>query len=208
MELRDALVQIAEIRQQVARTEMFRGYRALPVAFSGLLALTAAGLQPLLVAEPVQNLPAYLALWLGAALLSVLATACAMAGRLRRTTSPLEREKLFLAIAQFLPSVVAGAMLFLVFVRFAPESVWLLPGLWAMLFGLGIFASARFLPGAMIWVGVYYLLAGAFSAALYQAESALSPWAMAVPFAAGQLLAAAILYWTLERPDGQTKTEP
>ena len=37
MELRDALAQIAEIRQHMARTEVFRGYRALPVAFSGVL---------------------------------------------------------------------------------------------------------------------------------------------------------------------------
>jgi hypothetical protein len=27
----------------------------------------------------------------------------------------------------------------------------------------------------------------------------LSPWAMGVPFGVGQLLAAAVLYWTLER---------
>ena len=38
MELRDALTQIAEIRQKVAQAEQFRGYKALPVAFSGVLA--------------------------------------------------------------------------------------------------------------------------------------------------------------------------
>ena len=35
MELREALTQITEIRLQLARTEVFRGYRAMPVAFSG-----------------------------------------------------------------------------------------------------------------------------------------------------------------------------
>ena len=34
MDLRDALTQIAEIRQQVAQTATFRGYRALPIALS------------------------------------------------------------------------------------------------------------------------------------------------------------------------------
>ena len=34
MELREALSQIAEIRLQMARTETFRGYRAVPVALS------------------------------------------------------------------------------------------------------------------------------------------------------------------------------
>ena len=42
MELREALTQISEIRAQVARTEMFRGYRSLTVAFTGLLAFCAA----------------------------------------------------------------------------------------------------------------------------------------------------------------------
>ena len=39
MELREALTQIAEIRQQMARGEVFRGYRAATTAFSGVVAL-------------------------------------------------------------------------------------------------------------------------------------------------------------------------
>ena len=42
MELREALTQITEIRLQMARTEVFRGYRAMPVAFSGAVAVVAA----------------------------------------------------------------------------------------------------------------------------------------------------------------------
>ena len=42
MELREALSQISEIRQQMARSEVFRGLRSVPVAFSGLLAWAAA----------------------------------------------------------------------------------------------------------------------------------------------------------------------
>ena len=37
MELRDALGQITEIRQQMARGEVFRGYRSLTVGVVGLL---------------------------------------------------------------------------------------------------------------------------------------------------------------------------
>ena len=47
MELREALTQITEIRLQLARTEVFRGYRAMPVAFSGGVALLAAVIQRL-----------------------------------------------------------------------------------------------------------------------------------------------------------------
>ena len=64
MELREALAQIAEIRGQMARTEMFRGYRAAPVAITGLLAFAAAGAQFAFVPDPARNVGAYLALWL------------------------------------------------------------------------------------------------------------------------------------------------
>ena len=41
-----ALDQIAEIHQQIAKGEVYRGYRSLPVALSGLIGLIAAWLQP------------------------------------------------------------------------------------------------------------------------------------------------------------------
>ena len=56
MELRDALTQISQIRQQVAQTEVFRGYRALPVAFSGILAMATAGFQAVWLPDPAQNI--------------------------------------------------------------------------------------------------------------------------------------------------------
>src|SRR5262245_24854266 len=205
MELREALSQIAEIRQQVARTEVFRGYRAVPVAFSGLLALTAAGLQALWLPDPATTLAAYLTLWIGAALLSLVATASEMVWFYRRSSaSDLEREKLFLAVGQFVPCVATGGLLTFVLVRFAADSLWMLPGLWEILFGLGIFASYRLLPPATFWVGVFYVAAGLTCLAWAQGEAALSPWAMGIPFGVGQLLSAAVLYWNLERRDGTT----
>jgi hypothetical protein len=199
MELQEALTQIAEIRRQVARTEIFRGYRAVPIAFSGLLALAAAGLQAVGLPDPVPNPSAYLTLWVGAAVVSVLAAGAGMAWRCRRPASPLVRTMTWLAVEQFLPCLVAGGLLTLVLATQAPESIWMLPGLWALLFSLGVFASYRLLPRATFWVGLYYLIAGLACLTVARGDSALSPWAMAVPFGGGQLLAAAVFYWTLER---------
>jgi len=199
MELRDALTQISQIRQQVAQTEVFRGYRAVPVAFSGLLAMGTAAFQAFWLPDPEQNIPAYLYLWLGAAVLSMLATGIEMTLHWRFRASAIERTKLWLAVSQFLPSVAAGALLTIVLTNRAPGSLWMLPGLWALLFSLGIFASCRLLPPATFWVGVFYMAAGAFCLAWAQDANAFSPWAMGVPFGVGQLLTAAILYWTLER---------
>jgi hypothetical protein len=198
MELRDALAQISEIRQHVARTEVFRGYRALPVAFSGVMALVATAAQAFWLPEPLQNISAYLFLWAGAAAISMLATGIEMTLSLR-ASSELERSKTWLAVSQFLPSVFAGALLSVVLANHAPAGLWMLPGLWSMFFSLGIFASYRLLPPATFWVGVFYMLAGAVCLALAQGEAALSPWAMGLPFGVGQFLTAAVLYWSLER---------
>lgn len=202
-ELRDALNQIAEIRQQVARTTVFRGYRAVPVAFSGVLAFAAAGLQCVALPDAKDRPQAFFALWIGTACLSVLATGFELVFRLHRSASALERDKSIQAVSQFAPCLVAGALLTLVLWHFAADILWTLPGLWAMFFALGIFASWRFLPHAIAGVGVYYLVAGLSCLVLAQGEAALSPWAMAVPFGGGQLLTAAILYWSLERTDEQ-----
>jgi hypothetical protein len=203
MDLREALTQISEIRQQVARTELFQGYRALPVAFSGILALAAAGFQALCLPEPAQNMPAYLFLWLGAAIISMLATGMEMALHCRYANSALERAKVHWALGQFLPSIVAGGLVTFVLVEHVPESMWMLPGLWAIFFSLGIFASRRLLPRAISWVAIFYLAAGTICLVLAQGEWAFSPLAMGLPFGIGQLATAGILYWTLERTDGE-----
>ena len=67
---------------------------------------------------------------------------------------------IYAAIEQFIPAGVAGALLTFVLFRFAPESLWMLPGLWQIVFSLGVFASCRSLPRPMFAVGVWYLAAG------------------------------------------------
>ena len=175
MELREALTQITEIRLQMARTEVFRGYRAVPAAFSGLVALLAAAVQSLAVQDPVQQINAYLGFWIGAAVVSGMSAVLEMAVRARNATSPLTRELTYLAIEQFCPCLVAGALVTMVVVRSAPESVWILPGLWQVLYSLGIFASCRLLPRSMFGVAVFYLISGLGTLALTQGEQRSEP---------------------------------
>jgi hypothetical protein len=201
MELRDALTQISEIRRQMARTEVFRGYRAVPVAFSGLLALAAAAVQAAWIVAPAERITEYLALWVGAAIVSAIGAGAEMTIRARRAASPWRREITWLAVEQFLPCLAAGGLLTFVLVRFAPESLWMLPGLWQILYSLGVFASCRLLPRATFMVAVFYLASGLTCLALARGPAAFSPWAMGLPFGTGQLLAAAVLHRTLERSD-------
>lgn len=199
MELRDALTQIAEIRRQMAKGDVFRGYRSAPVAVSGLLALSAAIAQPYVAADPAGNIAAYLGLWISMAVLTVAGVAVEMGVRMYWTDDWTYLEPTRLALEQFLPSVIAGALVTVVLVRHAPANVALLPGLWQIIFSLGIFASARLLPRPIFAVAGFYLFTGIIALLWAQDGYSLSPWCMGVPFAVGQLSAAAILYWTLER---------
>jgi hypothetical protein len=200
MQLDDALAQIAQIRRQLARSEVFRGYRAATTAFTGVVALLASTVQALWLPPTIA---ASLVLWIGAAALSIAVVGIEMMISCRRAQSAMRNEMAFAAVEQFVPSLVAGGLLTLVLVRFAPDSLWLMPGVWGVLFGLGIFASRRLLPRGAGAVGFWYLFTGFCSVAIAaQSRNELYPWHMAVMFGGGQLFAATMLYWNLERSDG------
>lgn len=201
MELREALSQISEIRRQMARSEVFRGYRSLTVGFSGALALLAAAYQPYFAASPETELGRYLSLWVGVAALSAIVAGGEMWWRARTTRSAMARQMTLLAAKQLLPSLVVGALLTLCIYRSAPQVAWMLPGLWSLVYSLGVFASYRLLPGQFFWVALYYAVCGMGCLLWGQGANALSPWQMGISFGGGQVMSAAILYWTLERTD-------
>ena len=202
-DLTSALDQIAEIRRHMARGTTFRGYRAATVAATGGLALIVAGAQERLVPDPWHNLPGYFALWGGLAIICAAVTAVEQVRRCRRLASPMQTERTIEAAERFIPSLAAGGILTLVFYRSLTEDTWMLPGLWAVCFSLGVFASRTLLPRGIAVVGGYYLLAGCVDLVLARGPHAFSPWAMALTFGVGQLLAAFVLYWNLERNYGR-----
>ena len=202
MDLSDALAQIAEIRAHIAQNETFRGYRSATVAASGILALSGAAIEWLWIPDPQQQVTAFLRLWISVATVSFLIFATEIAWRSYLHAASQARQLTLLAVQQFGPCLVAGGLLTHTIVVYAPDSVALLPGLWAMVFSLGIFASCRLLPPATIWIAGYYLLGGTAALAFARGENSLSPWAMAGTFGGGQLLAADVLFFSLERGDG------
>jgi hypothetical protein len=194
MDLHQALSQLDAIHAQVSRTEAFRGYRPLTVGAQGLLAVAAAGCQTIWLPDPAAQVSHYLQLWLAVALLAVTIVSIDLAIDCWRSPSQFARRQTWQAIEQFLPCIAAGGALTWVLVQFAPASLPLLPGLWSIIFGLGVFSSSRQLPVAVFWVAIYYLLAGLAAIALARGEHAFSPWAMVGTFGLGQLLTAVVLH--------------
>jgi hypothetical protein len=194
-DLDKALADISAIRSQMARGAEFRGYGPMTVAATGFLAILAAMVQVLWLPEPATDILGYLALWLATATLSVILIGIEMVARTRRIHSGIADEMIHAATEQFIPAGVAGALLTFVLFKYAPQSLWMLPGLWQIIFSLGFLASCRSLPRPMFAVGVWYLAAGLACVAFASEANAFSPWAMAVPFGIGQFAMAAILFW-------------
>jgi hypothetical protein len=192
-DLRRALAQIEAIRGQVARATEFRGYDPLTLAGTGVLAGIAAALQGALINSPARHPGVYLKLWVGTAALSLALISVETVLRVRRRHSTLALPMLRSAGGEFLPSIVAGLLITAVIAHDAAPEVWMLPGLWQVIFSLGVFSSCRLLPRPMFAVGLWYLSTGLILLAGGRDACALSPWAMGVPFGIGQILVAAVL---------------
>lgn len=197
-----ALADISEIRSQLARGADFNGYGAATLAATGGLAALTAWAQARWLPDPAHNVLVYVALWTAAAAVSVIIIAMETVTRSRRVHSGLAQEMILAAAEQLLPAGLAGVLLTAVLLRFAPEALWMLPGLWQMIFALGVFASCRFLPRAMLFVGGWYLASSLACLVLARGTDAFSPWAMGAPFALGQLMVAAVLQQGSRRSHG------
>jgi len=191
-DLDHALGDIAAIRGQMARAAEFRGYGPLALAATALLALAGAWAQPRWVALPLAHPDAYAWYWsaFGAAAAALIAAEAV--ARARRLHGGLADDMIRAAVEQFLPAAVAGGLLTVCLLHAAPASAPLLPGLWQILFSLGVFATCRVLPRPVLAVGVWYLLTGLLCIA--SPGPALNPWWMGAPFAVGQAMAAVILW--------------
>lgn len=194
MHLDRALAQLSEIHAQVLQGSVYRGYSARASGVTAGIALVGAVAQDRVL--PAAGAEGFALYW------STLAVACAMVAALDpflwRSARTESSRRTVTVVLQLLPALLVGAALPWLLLRSVPAAVPMLPGLWAIVFGLGILASRPYLPRAIGWVGLYYLLVG--SALLLRAEPGpLSGWSVGAPFALGQTAAAAVLWFQLER---------
>jgi hypothetical protein len=193
MDVTDALDRIGAIHSHLAKGEEYRGYRPAALASSGALGLLAALAQPWLTAadDPSAFLRYWIAVGLAAAALAGSATAI---GYLRQEDE-FARRRTRTVLRQFLPCLLAGIAVTAALARpdrIASSAV-LLPGLWSLLYGLGTVASLPYLPRLAAAVAAWYLLAGWLLLSFVEGPVP-SGWAVGLPFGAGQLLAAGVLY--------------
>ena len=205
-DLNRALVDIRNIRRQVAQTTEFRGYGPLTLSATGVLALLAGVVQSHWIPEPANCPVQYVALWLATAVLCAALIASQMLARAKRIHSGMADEMIRMAVAQFIPAGIAGAILPMVLLHVTHGVFWMLPGLWQIVFALGVFASCRCLPRPMLLAGAWFLLTGLACVAIGD-ERALAPAMMAGAYAIGMMLVAAIHYLSAKKASSDEEEE-
>lgn len=197
MDVTRALDQIAEIHEQIAKGEVYRGYRSLPIAASGLIGIAAAWLQrPALgTADPI----GFVFYWTAVAAAAAFVGSSEIIYNYVVHECDSDRRQTRRVVGQFLPSLVGGAAMTVCFIHLGAALIPLLPGLWAFCFGIGTFASRPYLPKASGWIALFYYAAGFALLWIARGPEAMTGWWVGGTFGAGQLLAAMVLWWNLER---------
>lgn len=193
MEVHKALSQITEIHEQLAKTDTNHGFGPVSVFLTGLIAVIAAIIQPLIIQQEGPLL--FVIYWSAVALLALIIAGCGIMYGIFYQKSLYERRKALTAIGQLLPCLVAGAGFTLILVNEKSPFIGYLPGIWVILFSLGIFASRPYLPRVFGWVGLFYLTCGFYMVF----NQIFSSWAMGLTFGIGQITSGILLYWNLER---------
>jgi hypothetical protein len=178
VELPQALAQIAEIRAQATKAEVYRGYRSVPVAASGLIGLAASWLQPPGLAGNPEGFVLY---WVVVASCAGFVGISEIVYNYVVHDQTLARRRTRRVVGQMLPSLVGGALVTVSFVHLSTALVPLLPGLWAP--------------------ALYFYVAGAVLLWTAHSPETLNAWTVGGTFGVGQLLTAGVLYWNLEQDE-------
>lgn len=197
MDVPQALDRIEEIHAQMAKGEVFRGYRPVPVAIAGAVGLLAGWLQPRFV--PEGDAARFLAFWLTVALLNIALNGAVIAAGYARSGSRFARRHTRQVVGQFVPCLLAGAAVSLGLPAADAGFARLLPGLWALLFGLGVFASRPYLARATGWVALFFVVAGTALLAFPGRDLARLGLVHGAVFGIGLLAAALVLHLDVPR---------
>ncbi len=219
MNLNRALSDIAQIRAQLDRSEAYAGFRSLTVGLSAIFVIIGASVGQAWIGESTADTNGFLTVWVSVAVLSAIVCSIEMLVRNRISNSPLTERLHRSLIWQTTPALLVGCIVTVAIVRSESENfsaVGLLPGIWAMIYGLGLWACGSNLPKLAHVATLYFLLAGGIvllGSSMTEASTDWSSfqalpsfqrwpnWQMVVLFGTGQLMLSGILFWKFERGD-------
>lgn len=143
---------------QFIRETMERAGAFTAVSGWGMVAVGASAIAAAAVAAQRPSPTAWLAVWLGEALLSLLISAWAISRKARAARIPLLTGPGRKFAMSFAPPIAVGAVL--TGVIYQAGLIDLLPGMWLMLYGTGVITGGAFSVRIVPVMGICFLLAG------------------------------------------------
>lgn len=197
MDINKAVDQISEIHKHLAKSEVFYGYKPQAIFLVGIVAFVVAALQTWLI-RPGSNV-VFLIQWLVVGCVIIVIIGGNIIYNYKKSGSSFEIHQMSKVFLQFTPSLVAGVIITGAMILLENSAIEFLPGIWATLFGLGIFSMRPYLPRLVGYVALFYLFAGVVLFFLVHYSMSFSSWGMGLTFGIGHFFAALILHLDIER---------
>lgn len=198
MRIDDALDRLDVIHAQVLRSETYRGFRALPTAATGLVALLAAALQCTLVRPG--DATEFAGFWIRVAVLAGCIGATDLLIYALRGGED-ERRRSLRVLAQIAAPLGVGALMTWVALDADGVAIMLLPGTWACCFALALVSARPFLPDGIGVAIAFYLVAAVVLFVPDMRALLPSGIGMGITFGVGQCLTAFALRREREERD-------
>ena len=185
MDVTRAIADLDEVRSRLASVQRFRGLSGPAALASGVFALGCGVVQLAVVPVPhgAEDAGRYVAIWIACLAFALAVNYGAVAAWLARNWSSRTRTEFQTAAIAITPSIVAGgAFTAALLVR---GEIGLLPGTWAVCYGLGLLAARSMLPRGIVSIALSFTALG--STLLFApGTNALAWWVMPLTFGIGQ----------------------
>jgi hypothetical protein len=186
-----ACQQLEIVADLFGRIKLYRGYSALAVAYTGLWALVGSGLEYMSVLDDRPH--GHVALWVAIALFASFPVAARMLWTYYHS-DPLAQEETRNVTSHFVLCLTAGVLVTATLVGTSSEVLARLPGIWMILFSLGIFASRPHLPPSIVHAAFFYFITGGLLLWIAR-QNTITPFvAMGPTFFCGQLFTAWVFH--------------
>lgn len=197
VDIKTAYEKISDIHGHLVKAETFRGYPAFTVLFAGITAFLFAAVQSS-IRNKISD-KAFIIQWLIVAGINVSIISMEILMDYFKKNSYFKKRQMIIVFLQFIPSLTAGLLVAVIFLKYQISSLNLLPGIWAILFSMGIFSMRPYLARFTGYIGLFYMIAGCCLIYIAPENMSLSPWSMGFTFGTGHIFAAYVLYLDIER---------
>ena len=206
-DLSKALSDIADIREQMAASRLFRGFGPLVIGLTGVLALCVTALQLIRPETFASGLSIYFTVWIVTAILSLGFILLEMWALSRRHHGRMAFKMVRRVAEGFLPALLAGAILGIVLIGQGSAFAVLLPALWQFMIAIGLLATMGSLHRNIYMVALWYFLCASISLFLLSSGQDLSPLHMGLPFGFGQIFMGLVLAYSFKGDSPQNKED-